>query len=85
MHDEIYCVKSNDYEILNDCIKKKINTIKIINYIDKDLLTTTKKILDKGVIIFIKESNNNLNELSATINYIQSKGYKIVNINELLS
>ena len=84
LHDEIFCVKTNDYEIINDCIKKKINTIKIINYIDKDLLTTTKKILDKGVIIFIKESNNNLNELSATINYIQSKGYKIVNINELL-
>ncbi len=84
LHNEIYCVKSNNYEIIDDCMKKKINSIKIMNYIDNDLLISTKKILDKGVIIFIKESNNNLNEISATINYILSKGYKIVSINDLL-
>ena len=38
-----------------------------------------------GIIIFIKESDLNLQELSSTINYILSRGYKIVNIDKLLS
>ncbi len=84
LHNEIYCVNKDD-DVINYCSKKKLNSIKVINYIDKDLLSNTKNILDKGVIIFIKETNQNLNELSATINYIKSRGYKIVNINELLS
>lgn len=85
LHNEFYCVKNNDYDIINMCKKEKLNSIKIINYIEKDLLINVKKRLDKGMIFFIKETNQNLNELSATINYIKSKGYKIVNINELLS
>ena len=56
----------------------------MINYIDSYLLSNTKKILDKGIIIFIKENNNNLNELLPTIKYIKSRGYNIVSINELL-
>lgn len=56
----------------------------MINYIDKDLFSNTKKILDKGIIIFIKENNNNLNEFLSTIKYIKSRGYNIVSINELL-
>lgn len=83
LHNEIFCV-NKDNDVIDYCSKKKLNSIKVINYIDKDLLTNTKNILDKGVIIFIKETNQNLNELSATINYIKSRGYKIVNINELL-
>lgn len=84
LHDEIICVKNNDYEIINICRDKKLNSIKVINYVDKDLLTNTKKFLDKGAIIFIKETQLNLNELSSTINYIKSMGYNIVNINKLL-
>ena len=85
LHNEIFCVKNSDYDVIDICKEKKLNSIKIINYIDSNLLTMTKKILDKGVIIFIKETNQNLNELSSTINYIKSRGYNIVNINELLS
>lgn len=85
LHNEFYCVKTNDYDVIEECKKVKLNSIKAINYINNDLLINTKKILDKGIIIFIKETNNNLNELSATINYIKSRGYKIVSINELLS
>ncbi len=84
LHDEIYCVNKEE-EVIDFCSKNKLNSIKVINYIEKDLLSNTKKILDKGVIIFIKETNQNLNELSATINYIKSRGYNIVNINKLLS
>ncbi len=80
-----YCVKTNDYEIIDDCKKEKINSIRMINYIDKNLLLKTKKILDKGVIIFIKENSFNNNELVSTIKYIKSRGYNIVSIDELLS
>ena len=79
-----YCVKYDDFEIIDYCKKEKINSINMINYIDKDLLSNTKKILDKGIIIFIKENNNNLNEFLSTIKYIKSRGYNIVSINELL-
>lgn len=83
LHDEFYCTNMND-EVLDICKSKKLSSIKVINYINRDLLTNTKKILDKGVIIFIKENKFNLNELSATINYIKSRGYNIVSINDLL-
>lgn len=82
---DFYCVKYNNFNVLEYCKKEKINTIKIKNYIEKDLLLNTKKILDKGIIIFIKENETNNNELTSTINYIKSRGYKIVSMNELLS
>ena len=75
----------NNYEIINDCKSKKINSIKMNNEIKKDLLINTKKLLNNGVIIFIRENEFNLSELSSTINYIKSRGFTIVNINELLS
>ena len=85
LHNEFFCVKTNDYEIINDCKSKKINSIKMSNEIKKDLLINTKKLLNNGVIIFIRENEFNLSELSSTINYIKSRGFTIVNINELLS
>ena len=83
--NDFYCVKYNDFDAINYCQKEKINSIKIMNYIDKNLLFNVKKILDKGQIIFIKENSFNLNELYPSIKYIKSRGYNIVSINELLS
>ena len=80
-----YCVKYDDFEVLNYCKNEKINSIRMSNYISDNLLINTKKILDKGIIIFIKENNVNKNELISTIKYIKSRGYKIVSIDELLS
>ncbi len=80
-----YCVKYNDFEIIDYCKKLKINSINIMNYFDNSFLSNTKKILDKGIIIFIKENKSNLNELLPTIKYIKSRGYNIVSIDELLS
>ena len=85
LHNEFFCVKTNDYEITNDCKNKKLNSIKMNNEIKKDLLISTKKLLNNGAIIFIRENEFNLSELSSAINYIKSRGYNIVNINELLS
>ena len=84
-YSSFYCVNYNNFDLLEYCKKEKINSIRIINYIDKDLLLNTKKILDKGVIIFIKENDINIKELIPTIKYIKSRGFKIVTIDELLS
>lgn len=81
---QVYCTNIK-YDILSECKKYKINSINSINYISKDLLLNTKKVLNNGIIIFIKESNINLNELEPTLNYIKSRKYNIVDINELLS
>lgn len=83
LHDEFYCT-NRDGDIIDICKKRKLNSINIINYIDKNLLSNVKKNLNKGSIIFIKENEFNLNELSSSINYIRSRGYDIVDINKLL-
>ena len=85
LHNKFFYVKTKDYEIINDCKNKKLNSIKMNNEIKKDLLINTKKLLNNGAIIFIRENEFNLSELSSTINYIKSRGYNIININELLS
>lgn len=72
-------------DILKDCERYGFNSIKISNYIDSGLFLNIKKFLNKGNIIFIKESYNNLNELGITLNYIKSRGYNIVSVNDLLS
>lgn len=84
LHNEIYCVKVDDFDVIDICKKYNLNSIKSINYIKKDLLSNIKNYLTNGSIIFINENKSNLNELSSTINYIKSRGYNIVNINELL-
>lgn len=83
-YETIYCVEYNN-NILEQCKKEKLSTIKRINQINDSLSTNIKKLLNKGDIYFIKESSKNLSELELTIKYIQSRGYKIVNIDELLS
>lgn len=84
LHDEFYCT-NRESDVIDICKGKKLNSINVINYIDKNLLLNTKKILNKGSIVFIKENEFNMNELSSTINYIKSRGYNIVSIDELLS
>ncbi len=83
LHNEFYCTNKVE-DVLDVCKKHKLSSINVINYVSKDLLLNTKKILDKGIIIFIKENEFNLSELSATINFIKSRGYNIVSINDLL-
>lgn len=83
-HEKIYCVQYKE-DILEECKNKKINSIKIINYINDNLYQNIKKLLNKGNIYFIKESNKNLIDLDITIKYIKSRGYNIVSIDELLS
>lgn len=80
-YDKFYCTG----KIINLCEEEKINTIRITNYVDTDLYLNIKKFLNNGNIIFIKESLSNLNELEIVINYIKSRGFNIVSVDELLS
>ena len=82
--ESVICVYY-DEDNLKECERKGFNTLKIVNYIDTDLFSNIKKFLNKGNIIFIKESYNNLNELRITLNYIKSRGYNVISVNELLS
>lgn len=81
--DSVICVYY-DEDNLKECERKGFNTLKIVNYIDIDLFSNIKKFLNKGNIIFIKESYNNLNELRITLNYIKSRGFNVISVNELL-
>lgn len=83
-YKNIYCVEYKE-DILEQCKKYKISSIKLTNYINDNLYQNIKKLLNKGNIYFIKESNKNLNELDITIKYIKSRGYNLVNIDDLLS
>jgi len=58
-----------------------MKTIKT-NEIKEDILSTVKTTLENGKIFLINSSN--LEEVKYSINYILSKGYKIVYLDELL-
>lgn len=85
LHNEFYCVKTNNYNIKDICSKKKLNSLNMVFEIKDNLLNNVKNNITNGTIFYIEENNKNLKELSSTINYIQSKGYKIVSIDELLN
>ena len=50
--------------------------------IKEDILSTIKEEISNGKIFIIDSSNTS--ELKITINYILSKGYNLVTLNELL-
>ena len=83
--NHFYCVKYDEFDVLEYCKKEHINSIRMVNYINNNLLYNAKKMINNGSIIFIKESESNYIELYATIKYIKSRGYSIVSIDKLLS
>lgn len=78
----LYCLfdEKNDEE-LNLCSSYKMKSIKS-KFIKEDILNYTKENLSNGKI-FVYE-NNNAEELKITINYILSKGYNIISLENLL-
>ena len=65
------------------CVKYKNYTIKPIE-ITNNLLSEVKNNLKNGAILAFDINNKLLKELDSIINYINSKGYEIVNIDKLL-
>lgn len=80
-----YCyIEEYDERKIKKCAKEKKHSIKI-NKINQNLLQDIKKTLSNGKIITIELNDQTKKELKLTINYIKTKGYKIVKIEDLLS
>ena len=77
-----YClVTTKQKDTLSLCSKYNMKTIKT-EEIKEDILSTVKTTLENGKIFLINSSS--LEDIKYSINYILSKGYKIVYLDELL-
>ena len=79
-----YCYYTDKIDDINKCNSYKNYIIKPIE-INNNFLLEVKKHLDNGIMFSFKINTNNIKELNSIINFIKSKGYNIVNIEELLS
>lgn len=81
-----YCYSEvENSDVLNLCSKLKMHTIKPYIRIDDNLLKEVKSSLSNSIIISIKSSSSNISELSSAIDYVISKGYDIVSLDNLIS
>ena len=81
-----YCYSEvENSAVLNLCSKLKMHTIKPYIRIDDNLLKEVKSSLSNSIIISIKSSSSNISELSSVIDYVISKGYDIVSLDNLIS
>lgn len=79
-----FCIYVENNDVLKLCSKNNLNSIKSEFFFNKDILKNVKNTLDKGNIIILEENKNLLDELSVVINFIKTKGLKIINITEHL-
>ena len=78
-----YCLTNEkNSEILKICSDYDMKTIKS-NYISDNVIQNVKKNLSNGNIIVFDTVNSN--DIKASINYILSKGYNIVSLDDLLN
>ncbi len=81
-----YCLaKEFNYTVLSLCSKNDLFTIVPDIIIDNNLYVEVKNKLNSGSIILVKLNNNNVMEMSITIDYIRHKGLDIVGLSTLLS
>ena len=78
-----YCYYTDNINNIEYCKKYKNYTIKPIE-ITNNLLSEVKNNLKNGAILSFDINNKLLKELDSIINYINSKGYQIANLNKLL-
>ena len=79
------CLSINNNKVINLCSKNNLYTIKPTIIIKKSPYITIKKNLFNGSIILFYINNDLTKELKLIIDYINSKGLKIVGLSELLS
>ena len=79
-----YCYYTNDKNNIDYCKNYKNYTIKPIE-INKNPLFEVKSYLDNGVMFAFNINSRVIKELDSIIGFINSKGYDIVNIKDLLS
>lgn len=81
-----YCYVSYDnQEVLDNCSKNQMYTIKPIELNDKAIYMDIKNNLSSGNILSVSTNNTSIYELDLVIKYIMQKGYDIVSLDELLS
>ena len=80
-----YCYTENDnQELLELCSKLSIHTIKPTIVIKSHLLQTIKEEINNSLILSIDSNLYNRKELKLALEYIKSKGYLLVSLEELL-
>lgn len=82
---EVFCVYQDNDEMLKYCYKNNINTIKTKRIYSSNYLSNVKNKLEKGDFIILEESSNLTTELGVIINYIKSRGLKVITITKHLS
>lgn len=81
-----YCYTEENNNYLKDiCQKEKMHTIKPSIVIRNHLYNNIKNNLKPSQIISININNYNEDQLSISIKYIKSKGYKLVLLKDLIS
>ena len=81
-----FCYLEEENEnFLKICALNKNYTIKPKLILKDNYYNKIKKSLENGLIISLDVNNSLINELGVIIDYIKSKGYKIENLNVLLS
>lgn len=81
-----YCfVEYKDEKVKNQCQNNNMYTVLPTLIAKTKIYSQVKSKLRGGRVISFNLSENNLNELSMTINYIKQKGYKIIPVYELLN
>ena len=80
-----YCFCDRDnYELLNICSSNKMHTIKTNYLINNNLYDYVKNNLSNSTIIGININKNIISELSSTIDYVKSRGFKLLSVNKLI-
>lgn len=81
-----YCYADYDRkEVLELCSNMKMHTIIPTIKVEKNIFKEIKEKLSNTAIISIPITKQTETELLITINYIKTRGYKLVTLNELLS
>ena len=85
-NNAIYCLAKNmEEQILDLCTENNFYTITPTIIGNNNPYNTVKENLKSGSIILFEINNETLKELSATIDYIKGKGFKISGLSTLLS
>lgn len=81
-----YCFTKYDNDtLLNLCSKNKLHTVKPTLYLKNNIYSSIKKNISNSAIISLEINNYVESELSTSIDYIKSKGYNLVTLDNLIS
>ena len=82
----LYCYTEENNDYLKDlCKEEKMHTIKPSLVIKNHLYNNIKNNIQPSQIVSININNYNEDDLSISIKYLKSKGYKLVLLKELIS